>query len=403
LSVISNKTRRVLFITQWRYNDALIQTYTLPYIRIIRNITPGYFYLIAVSDRSEKIKISKRGNIALIELPLRRKPLLLQWLLNIIALVRISTKKNIPIVHTFCTPAGAIGALLKMMNKKRVLVLDSVEPHAESMVESKTWSTSGIKFKLLWYMEKKQFKMADRFIMAAEGMDKYILNKYGVTVKDFSTKPACVDLNEFSFGKIQNPDLMAKYNLADKVTCVYAGKFGGFYMEDEVFVFMKKCEDFWGSGKFRFLILSNIDDEYVKQKVKKTGLSKEAVLRLFVPHKDVPEYMGLADFAICPFKPIPSKRYATPIKNGEYWALGLPVVITPNISNDSEVIEKHNAGAIVETLDDKGYMKAIEKIDSIISGKSRAEIYAQIRPLAEKYRNFTIAEKVYGEVYASLG
>ena len=79
--------------------------------------------------------------------------------------------------------------------------------------------------------------------------------------------------------------------------------------------------------------------------------------------------------------------------------MGLPVVIPPNISIDSQLIKENRAGAILESFDESGYSKAIAQIDTIIKGKSRAEIYNQIRPLAEKYRNFSIAEEVYRKIY----
>lgn len=109
--------------------------------------------------------------------------------------------------------------------------------------------------------------------------------------------------------------------------------------------------------------------------------------------------MGLADFALCAINPVPSKKYCTPIKDGEYWALGLPVVIMRGISVDSQIIEENRAGAILKSLDDAGYTNAAGQIDSIIKSRSRTEIYNQIRPLAEKYRNFTIAEEVYKKIY----
>ena len=133
--------------------------------------------------------------------------------------------------------------------------------------------------------------------------------------------------------------------------------------------------------------------------MQKYSIDKATIIKLFVPHNEVAKYMGLADFAISPYKPVPSKRYGTPIKNGEYWALGLPVVIPPNISEDSEIIEKNNAGAILHGFNNEAYKKAISQIDSLISNSSRNEVYKMIRPLAEKYRNFSIAEKVYAEIY----
>ena len=75
-------------------------------------------------------------------------------------------------------PAGAIGAILKFFKRKTTLVLDSVEPHAESMVECKIWKPSGLKFKLLFFMEKFQIKKANSIIMATEGMVKYIKEKW---------------------------------------------------------------------------------------------------------------------------------------------------------------------------------------------------------------------------------
>ena len=111
--------------------------------------------------------------------------------------------------------------------------------------------------------------------------------------------------------------------------------------------------------------------------------------------------MGLADFAISPYKPVPSKLYGTPIKNGEYWAMGLPIVITPNISEDSGIVKNNNVGAILNGFNKEDYNKAIKEIDFIISGKNRREVYAMIRPLVEKYRNFSIAEKVYAAIYIS--
>jgi hypothetical protein len=74
-------------------------------------------------------------------------------------------------------------------------------------------------------------------------------------------------------------------------------------------------------------------------------------VKRFAPHQQVAGILNAADFAICPVKPIPSKRYCSPIKNREYWATGLPVVITNHISTDSELIALKNVGAVWKRLD----------------------------------------------------
>src|SRR6185295_4367020 len=108
----------------------------------------------------------------------------------------------------------------------------------------------------------------------------------------------------------------------------------------------------------------------------------------FVPHAHIPEYIGLADFALTPVKPVPTKRFCTPIKDGEYWAAGLPVVITKNISDDSEIIEKNNIGAVINEFTKDDYLKAIQKIDNLLNNQPAEVLSRKIISVAEKYRSF---------------
>ncbi|HTB31264.1 MAG TPA: hypothetical protein VK808_04510 [Bacteroidia bacterium] len=397
---MNKKTQqRILFITQWPFEDPLVQTYTLPYVRIIQKITSCYPYVVTINKNDNSIIVKRKGGVISIQIPSGKRLLFCGWLLNILTLRKIIRKKSIKILHPWCTTAGAVGAILKILDKRLKLHIDSFEPHAEAMVENKTWRKSGLKYNVLFYFEKLESRIADHLIFAAPGMENYIQNKYKTKVVNYSVKPACIDLRDFSISKVKNPELVNKYNLQDKIVCVYAGKFGGIYLEDETFQFIKCCENYWGKDKFRFLLLSNTCEDYIKDKSIKFDIEPFITIKLFVPHKDVPQYMGLADFAISPVKPVPTKKYCTPIKDGEYWALGLPVVIPPNISVDSDIIRENRAGAILESFDEVGELKAIEEIDSIIKGKSREDVYNKIRPLAEKYRNFNIAEEVYREIY----
>lgn len=127
-------------------------------------------------------------------------------------------------------------------------------------------------------------------------------------------------------------------------------------------------------------------------------IDKRSIVKTFVPFAEIHTYMNLADLAICPVKPVPSKKYCSPIKNGEYWALGLPVIITENISQDSEIIEKNNAGYVLRSFDRSEYIKAIQKTELLLQDKDLKE---KIRALAIKYRNFSIAEAIYASIYGA--
>src|SRR4029079_18645388 len=135
---------------------------------------------------------------------------------------------------------------------------------------------------------------------------------------------------------------------------------------------------------FRMLLLTNESEESLNMWKERAHIPDGVILKEFVSHEKVADYMGLGDFGISPYNPVPSRKYSAPIKNSEYFALGLPVVITNNIADDSKLIEDHHLGAVLKTLNDDEYLAAVKKIDRMLSENSMEELYNKIRPFAEE-------------------
>ncbi|WP_224998117.1 glycosyltransferase [Cesiribacter sp. SM1] len=403
--------KNILVLTSWSYKDALIQTYTLPYLKIILKKLPEGSRVFLLTQEQESLKMRPDELTAvkkqlmedgIVLLPFKYIPFGpqagLAWTKSLLLLKKLVKAEGIDYLHAFCTPAGAIGYMLSLITDKP-LVLDSFEPHAEAMVENKTWRPGSISYKVLLLLEKLQYRRASYIVSATEGMRKYAREKYGVAEKKMWVKPACVDLELFTSAKLKQQRLLNELGLQDKLVCVYAGKFGGIYLDQEVFDFFKVAYDYWGD-RFRVLLLTNQPRNDIDTWCKRAGVPAEIVLDLFVPHSKVADYMGLGDFALTPVKPVPTKRYCTPIKNGEYWALGLPVVTTANISDDSGIIDQNSIGAVIETLNEEPYLAAVKKIDSLLS-QPKEEVFTKIRNIAKRYRSFDIAEHVYQEIYGA--
>ena len=406
---ISNKGN-VLILTYWSYKDALIQTYTLPYIKIIqKNLNPDNKIFLLTLEQSfyrmneeewkkEKDKLLK-DNIHLIRFKYSNFGLEMLIRINLL-LVYLSYSiwtKNIQTIHSWCTPAGALGYLLSKITGKP-LVIDSYEPHAEAMIENGTWTKKSWKFKILFWLEKKQSKRAKTVIALTEGMKHYAEMKYHATFQHYYVKPALVNLQKFFWDNTQYNQLRKEQNLEDKIICVYTGKIGGIYLNEEFFDFFKVADDYW-ENKFHLYLLTDKNQEEIRQQINSKKILKGKIEAFFVPHDQINNYLQMADFAVNFVKPVPSKRYCTSIKDGEYWALGLPIVITKNISDDSDIIKNNRIGSVLEDLNDEAYLKSIKEIDNLLSQNSRQEVYQKIRPIAEKYRNFEIAEKIYSEIY----
>jgi glycosyltransferase involved in cell wall biosynthesis len=401
-------SNNLLVLTIWSYEDALIQAYTLPYVRLIRKqlADDRKMFLVTLEKRdlttAEKAAIKSSLRSEGIEwLPFRYRPMsamaILRWFGVFMNLLVVVIRKRISIIHCWCTPAGAIGyGIARVLNRK--LVIDSYEPHAEAMVENGTWANGSLITRLLFWFERKQTERADFIISTTEGMRGYAQLRYGITIEKFLVKPACVDLISFDRMIIRNDDLAAQLGVEGKIVCVYAGKLGGIYLDKEVFDFIKVAIDYWGN-KFRFLLLTSHHRDEIQKFCKQAGVDPDFVIIKFVSHREVPAYMSLGHFALTPVKPVPTKRYCTPIKDGEYWSLGLPVIIPANISDDSDIILKHDIGAVLPTLNAEAYKTAILKIEPMLHNPALSE---RIRAVARQYRSFEIAETVYRTVYSKI-
>jgi glycosyltransferase involved in cell wall biosynthesis len=394
----------ILAITYWPWNSALISTYTLPYLRMIRRRQdPAHqIYLVTLSPANSGQLESFRAA----ENQLRSEGIILKnftyqpfgmaaflMLGNLIAQLGILIiTKRITVLHAWCTPGGAIAYLLTQL-RRLPIVLDSMEPHAESMVETGTWSKSSMSFKLLFRLEKKQLQKASHVICTTSTVPAYITKTYGLTLKDYFVKPACVDLDLFNpvGKKVSYPPGLNE----TQVICLYAGKLGGIYLEKEVFEFFAAMAEYW-KDRFRVLLLTSHSDKEIDNYCAEAGFDRNLIVKRFVDHAEVPAYMALASFAICPVKPVATKRHCTPIKNGEYWAMGLPVVIPANISDDSDIIREHNAGYVLEELSKAEYLSSARALDLLFAEPG---LKSRIRELAVRYRSPAIAEKIYAAVY----
>jgi hypothetical protein len=404
--------KNILVLTYFSFKDPLIQTYTLPYVRIVRSIVASEvkIYLFTIEKdvplfpMEEKKRIKNELALEGIQwIRMRYHPFglkaIVKWLYMLPYLWWFILKNKIKYLHCWATPAGAAGYILSVLTRQK-LIIDSYEPHAEAMVENGTWKRSGIAFKILFFFEKLMSRRAHVVIAATKSMQQYAQKKYNATFNNYLVKPACVNMELFSAKNSKRTVLLKALALEGKIVCVYAGKFGGIYQEHEVFDFFKVAIDFWPE-KFKVLLLTNHSDQEIENYCSKSGISSSYIIRKFVPHHEVPDYMGLADFAITPVKPVPTKRHCTPIKNGEYWALGLPIVIPVNISDDSEIIERYNAGAVLRGFTQQDYSAAVKKIEELLT-IPREQNFSRIREIAEKHRSFNIAKAVYKRVYTQI-
>lgn len=392
----------ILVITYWDRADPLVVNYTLPYLRIMQRVLPpgSRIHLVTLNKAGKRTRAEEdREGFVHHGFPYRafgmggvRMLLALTW-----SLLRLVRRYRIGVVHAWCTPAGMVGYLVSLLTGKP-LVLDSFEPHAEAMVENGTWGRKGMAFRTLFLFEKLQVRRAASVIAATEGMREYSRAKYGHVPQRFHVKPACVDVERFVHGTERRSEFRKAMGLENKLVAVYAGKFGGIYLDREVFELLRTARGHWG-GEFHVLLLTGHKMDELEPWIRDASLPVEMFTVRWAMPEEMPWLLGAADWALTPVKPVPTKRYCTPIKDGEYWATGLPVMITAGISDDSEIISSNGIGSVIATLDQPGYDRAVKEMATLLEREGIEVLQAKARAAALKYRSFGIAEQVYRNVY----
>jgi hypothetical protein len=79
---------------------------------------------------------------------------------------------------------------------------------------------------------------------------------------------------------------------------------------------------------------------------------KNQVICKKVNHNKVPEYLIAADYGLLIREESITNKVASPVKFAEYLACGLKVIISENLGDYSEFIEKYNCGVLF-----KNYLK----------------------------------------------
>ena len=388
----------ILFIGYWAFHEGLTSSTILPHLKILSEFKEVNKVIFTSIERDLRITEFDLNIPKVTHIPLYSSDstnvFLNKWHdFTVFPKKLIQYCKDYNIDKIICrgAPAGALGYMVWKQTKTPFLV-ESFEPHAHYMLESGVWKKWDPRYILELYWEKKQKKHAQHLIPVAHNYKKRLVQE-GVKEVKIEVTPCTVDLNYFTISDDNRKTIQEQLHISnDSITGIYVGKFGGLYLDVEAFQYFKTCFDYWGD-RFRLIILSPQSEVDIRNYCKLSGVDFSQIILKKVAHHEVPNYLNTADFAFTFYKEGDSKKYLSPIKIGEYWACGLPVLISKNIGDDSEIIQKEKGGIVIE----KDFSIHLTELESLIKEHPKTHF----RALAEKYRNPEIDRMVYQKLLIS--
>jgi len=76
----------------------------------------------------------------------------------------------------------------------------------------------------------------------------------------------------------------------------------------------------------------------------------------------VPTLLSLSNYSLFFIKPCFSKLSSSPTKHGEIMAMGIPVITNSGVGDVKEIVEKYEAGFVLDGFSEAEMIKAINRV-----------------------------------------
>jgi hypothetical protein len=391
---------KLLYISYWGINDVLSKATVFPSLKIVR----PYFSEINLATIERSKSFSYEIPEGIVHAPfnsLTKVPRFLEKTFDLIfyslKLLLIAKRKKIDVVICRGSMAAAFGVFLRRITGLPFLV-ESFEPHADYMLEGGTWKKSGIEYRFQKWVEAQTIKHASYIMPVTYNYAEHLM-KNGVSGDRVLVMPCCVNIDKFIFSEQARTQVRNKLGVgADVIVGIYVGKFGDIYLKEEAFKIFKQAFDFF-EGNFYLIILSPQSEDEITKHLRDANIRLDSVYMNCVEHDKVPEFLSAADFAFSLIRPSASRKFCSPIKNGEYWANGLPIVLTKGVGDDEKIVLQTRLGVILDIVNDNT-QSSFTALKELI-GLGRTSLAKKIYPIANQYRNFEIITRGYSHVFTN--
>ena len=234
---------------------------------------------------------------------------------------------------------------------------------ADERIDGKIWSLDSPIYKQIFnYFKRKETQFlleADYSIIGTENGYNEMHTWKSMQGQHPKTKviPCCADLDLFDPRKIEVEDqttLRSKLGiLPENFVLGYVGSIGTWYMLSEMLDYFNclKTEN----DKAIFLFVSGEKPEYIKGEAEKKGIDPASIIVASTLHSGVPLHLSLFDIAIFFIIPSYSKKAASPVKQGEIMAMGIPLICNSGVGDTDSIVIKYNAGTVINELNDETY------------------------------------------------
>jgi glycosyltransferase involved in cell wall biosynthesis len=378
---------KVLYVVYWGAAEPLGQSLVLPAVRKLADLgaeltlvtfeKPGD---LACPEEMARIRgsLDKHG-VRWIPLRYHKRPKVPATAFDIFngaARSIIARLKASPdIIHARTFIGGMIGmAIAPILRSKLIYHNEGFYP--DEQVDAGVWKMNSAPHRVAKRLEERMYSSADGIIaMSGRGKEEIIgltaVRRKGTPV---IVVPSCVDLGHFRFTRSGPPAE------GEALRLVYSGSVGGRYHLDSLARFVAVAAE--STGPLQLCVLTRSDHALVESMLSNSGLDRSFWSIQSLPYSEMPVELAKQHAGLHFLQKGISEHGGSPTKIGEYWAVGLPVVVTANAGDTDEIIRRERVGVVVASHSDAAYMRAAVELVSLLQD---AELRGRCRRAAETH------------------
>jgi glycosyltransferase involved in cell wall biosynthesis len=279
------------------------------------------------------------------------------------------------VIHARTFVGGLIGLALSPLLRTK-LVYHNEGFYPDEQVDGGVWKKGSVPHRVAKYLEQVLYTRADGIIAMSHRGKDVIQRLAGVQYRETPVivVPSCVNLEHFRC------DLSRPPVRQDVLRFVYIGSIGARYMLNEIGRFVAvACRE---TRRVHLRVLTLADAHLVNATLRASGLPHGSWSVDTVPHAAMPEELARQHVGLFFLTRGLSEHGCSPTKIGEYWACGLPVVSTANVSDTDDIVRRERVGIIVNDHTEAAYRRAVLELKSLLR---ESELSQRCRRAAEMH------------------
>jgi glycosyltransferase involved in cell wall biosynthesis len=264
--------------------------------------------------------------------------------------------------------------------------------YPDEQVDGGVWRRGSWAHRAAKTLERLLYRRAGGIMVLSRRAMEEVRKLPGCLNKPIMVVPSAVDLDRFT--PAHGSNLLPQEDL---LRLIYVGSVGGRYLLDRLAHFAAVARS--RVGRVHLRILTPASPTLVRQAVGGGLLGPDEWSLDRVPYRSVPAELSRHHVGLFFLTQGLSEHGCSPTKVGEYWASGLPIVTTANVSDVDDIIASERVGVVVREHTDAAYTRAVDELVDLLKDP---DLSNRCRQAAERNYSLDLACDRLAALYTAV-